>query len=135
MERGIGEDRVEYNYYLGLLESESIEHLFWWCQHIEDLIQKVYRWVNGFDWLRGNETMNYTDFIMGKWTGVKSLTELDLVWKHLVKFVIFQCRLRRKIPSFGDVIHELGEICRIFNLNRRVNYIEYMREQHRVAIV
>ena len=59
-----------------------------------------------------------------------SLTEIDLVWKHLVKFAIFQCRLRRKIPSFGDIIHELGIVKRVFNSSRIDRYNEYLRSQH-----
>ena len=65
---------------------------------------------------------------MGEWSGGRSLTEIDLDWKHLVKFVIFQCRLRRRIPSFGDIIHEMGIMKRVFSSGSIDRYNEYLRE-------
>ncbi len=106
-ERGIGEERAEFIYYINLADSESLTHLFWECDHVQNLIQKVYRWVMGWDWVRGGETISKKDFMMGKWMGGFGLTQCDIIWKHMVKFLIYQCRGHRKLPVFGNIIHEL----------------------------
>ena len=62
------------------------------------------------DWLRGGEVINETVFFMGTWLGGIALTTCDLTWKHMVKFVIMQCRTRHKMPTLGTFINELEGI-------------------------
>jgi len=38
-ERGVDPDRIEYNYYLSLLPNESLIHLFWECEHVQQTIK------------------------------------------------------------------------------------------------
>jgi hypothetical protein len=89
------------------LPSESVPHLFWECEHVINVIQRCYRWIRGLDWYRGREMIDKTTFFMGishEWT---SLSQTDLLWKHYVKFFIYSCRLRRKMPTFPSLRYEM----------------------------
>ncbi len=106
-ERGIGMDRPEYLYYLERLPSETVEHLFWGCESSNDVIQKCYRWVRGMDWYNGNETIGRVSFMMGVDNTQKRMVITDLIWKFFVKYFIYGCRNRRKIPHFPALKFEL----------------------------
>jgi hypothetical protein len=116
--RGIGEDRAEYNYYLNLQPIETVSHLFWECDHVQPLIQQIYRWVFGMDWALGNEVIGRDDFFQGNVRSSIEFTKCDIIWKHFVKYQIYMKRLCRKMPTFGDLLHEmmgLREITKKYN--------------------
>ena len=52
--RGIAEGDAEYEYYLNIQPIETVTHLFWDCIHVQDLIQKFYRWIRNL----GTEVMH-----------------------------------------------------------------------------
>jgi len=108
-ERGIGNERPEYQYYLNLLPVENINHIFWECEHVSRCIQECYRWIRGFDWYRGNETMARKEFFLGRERENvgKNLVLCDILWKHFVKYFIYNCRSQRKLPMFPSLKFEL----------------------------
>ena len=64
--RGIGEDRPEFQYYINLLPvGETTDHLFWECENVNRCIQECYRYIRGFDWYNGNEIMTKKEFFLG----------------------------------------------------------------------
>jgi len=105
--RGVNQERPEYEYYLGLLPVETVDHIFWDCEHVQGLIQRTYRWILGV----GDGVMLQPavkkNFMMGCSMEANKHTLCDIVWKHFVKFFIYQCRLRQKFPTFGSLIYEL----------------------------
>ncbi len=104
-----GKDRPEYDYYLNLLPEETVKHLFWECEWVSEMVQKVYRWMRGVELgrLDININMAYDDFMVGVWFKSKNSTTCDLVWKHYVKYYIYWCRQRVILPSYGFLKHEL----------------------------
>ena len=127
--RGINQDRPEYEYYLGLLPAETVDHLFWECEHVQGIIQKTYRWVMGAE--EGRVMLQPAvkeNFMRGKGMEAKKHTICDLVWKHFVKFFIYQCRIRRKIPNFGSLVYELKGLGHRTRSLGWTSYITQIRE-------
>ena len=114
--RGINEDDIEYEYYLGLQPIETVHHLFWECEHINNVIQKSYRWIRGFDWIRGQEVMDKNCFFLGINNGFRNICQTDLIWKHYVKFYIYTCRRKRKMPKFVSLKFELEGLFSLKNM-------------------
>ena len=106
-DRGIGINRPEYQYYLNMLPPESVEHLFWQCDISFNLIQKCYRWIRGMDWYNGIETIDREKFLIGIDNMQRSITMVDLIWKYYVRFFLYGCRVRKKIPHFPSLKYEL----------------------------
>ena len=61
--QNVGEDRPEFQYYIGLLQKETTTHMFWECEQVQPLIQKCYRYIRGLDWIRGQETIGKKKFL------------------------------------------------------------------------
>jgi len=108
--RGIAEGDAEYEYYLNIQPTETVTHLFWDCIHVQDLIQKFYRWIRNLDWYRGNAQIDKKSFFIGKQHEFKGLVIADLIWKHYAKYYIYQCRSRKKIPTFASLRYEFEGI-------------------------
>ena len=108
--RNIDENRPEYEYYLNLQPAESVAHLFWDCEHVQQLIQKFYRYIRNFDWLNGIETIGKKSFFLGIMSAYPNVSKMDIVWKHFTKFFIFECRNRRKLPTFPALKFEFEGI-------------------------
>jgi len=126
LERNIGEDRPEYEYYLSLCSSETVNHLFWECCHVQPLIQKCYRWIRGLDWLNGNDRISKESFFRGELNLNRQLVICDVIWKHFVKFYIYECRQRRKIPQFGALRYELEGMLRNKKVRPQINGINML---------
>jgi len=109
-ERGIAVGMPEYGYYLNLLPVESVDHFFWSCETSNDIIQKCYRWVRGFDWYNGNERIEKNTFLIGIESWYKKLVTTDLIWKHYLRFFLYICRARKKIPYFPSLKFELESL-------------------------
>jgi hypothetical protein len=108
--RNLGPENPEYNYYLNLLPREDISHLFWDCIHVQDVVQKAYRWIRGFNWYRGQERIEKDQFFQGIWHEYAAITMSDLWWKHYVKFFVFKHRSMVKIPRFPSLKYEMEGI-------------------------
>jgi len=104
--RGINRDQPEYEYYLNLLPVETVKHLFWECEAVQGIIQKVNRWICGRAQDEG-DLLSYTSFMMGDMKDRKGDVKCDLIWKHFVKYYLYRCRLRVSLPSYGSLIYEL----------------------------
>jgi hypothetical protein len=109
-DRGIGDDRPEYPYYLGLLNSETINHIFWECDWSKKVINTCFRWMTGRDWYRGEETVNKEDFMIGTMHPTQGLIKCDVLWKTFVKYYIYKCRYRRIIPQFCQLRYEMEQV-------------------------
>jgi hypothetical protein len=109
-QRNINADQIEYNYYLNLQPSESVSHIFWECESVQHVIQKFYRWIRNLDWLNGNETVAKDSFFAGNFSNFPNITNMDIVWKHFAKFFIFQCRHKKKLPTFPALKYEFEGI-------------------------
>ena len=102
-DRGIGEDRPEFQYYLGLVEAETVEHLFWECGFVQGLIQQCVKWL-----CNDNEkAIGRDSFMLGCLADKKMITVCDVVWKHYVKFFVYKSRKRKVIPRFGNLRYEM----------------------------
>jgi len=108
-ERGITRDMPEFAYYTNLLSVENVNHLFWECEHVSKCIHQCYRWIRGFDWYHGNEEISKSEFFMGieKEDVSKKTVLSDILWKHYVKFFIYQFRQQRRVPTFPSLKFEL----------------------------
>jgi len=106
-ERGITENMPEYDYYLQLLPVETTDHLFWECEHSTIVIQRCFRWIRGFDWYNGNNTIDKKSFLIGVEDNNKFLVIVDLIWKHFTRYYLYRCRKNRKIPTFPSLKYEL----------------------------
>jgi exonuclease III len=127
--RGINQERPEYEYYLGLLPVETVDHLFWSCEHVQGVIQKTYRWIIGAEEGDRMEPLVKETFMRGCNMEAKKHTVCDLVWKHYVKFFIYRCRQKRKVPIYGSLIYELkGLDYRTRNLGW-ASYSTYLRDR------
>jgi len=127
--RGIGIDRPEYEYFLGILPVETSHHIFWDCEHVQDLIQKTYRWVKGAGMAEnGFQALMKEKFFMGEKFVENKHTICDLVWKHYIKFFIYQCRTLNRIPSFGSLKFELEGIVGITKSLGWESYLLKIRE-------
>ena len=105
--RNLDDNDPEYEYYLNLQPTETVDHLFWDCPHTREVIQRAYRWVIGGDWYRGREVIDKIEFMIGQIRSCKRNTVCDLVWKLYVKYFIYRCRKQNKLPRFGNLINEL----------------------------
>ena len=106
----IPEDDARYLYLIRIQPMESVEHLFWECSISQDVIQKFFRWMVGLNWLRGNEVIQRDVFFLGINAESKKLCKFDLIWKHFVKFFLYKCRTRKKIPTFPSLKYEFEGI-------------------------
>jgi len=106
-DRGILEDRPEFEYYLRLLPTETVNHLFWECEHSQVVIQRCYRWIRGFDWYNGNNVIDQKSFFVGLENHNRKVVRVDLLWKQFTRFYLYRCRYRRKIPHFPSLKFEL----------------------------
>ena len=122
-QRNINEDRPEYLYYINLQPREDLNHLFWDCMHVNHIIQKCYRWIRGFDWLRGDETIGKNSFFLGISHPNKIICTADLIWKHFTKFFIYSCRKQKKIPKFPSLKYEIEGIFGLKGMYRYRNAI------------
>jgi hypothetical protein len=106
-ERGINNERPEYQYYLDLQPRENVDHIFWDCEHVQNIIQKAYRWMRNMDWMRGNETISKESFFIGIWHQWSKVVTVDLIWKHFIKYYLYLQRLRHKLPTFASLKFEM----------------------------
>lgn len=102
-ERGIGEDRPEFQYYLGLIESETLNHLFGECGAVQCLIKQCVKWLSNDN----EREIGKESFMMGCLAETRKITMCDVVCKHYVKLFIYKCRQRRVIPRFGNLRYEM----------------------------
>jgi hypothetical protein len=105
--RGLNEANAEYNYYLNLQPIENTDHLFWSCESAQDIVQKCYRWIRGLDWYRGIEVIDRKSYFEGIHHEWKTVVIVDLIWKHFVKFSIYQCRSKKQLPTFPNLKFEM----------------------------
>jgi hypothetical protein len=130
LDRNIAENRPEYQYYLNLLPVENVEHIFWQCEHVRVCINQCYRWIRGYRWYDGVETIDQQSFFIGvpNDTVNKKIIQSDLLWKHFVKFFIYQCRSQKKLPRFPSLKFEMeGIFCNYKMLEWR-QYIRRLNE-------
>jgi len=115
-EQNIGENRPEFQYYIGLLQKETTSHIFWECELVQPLIQKSYRYMRGLDWIRGQETIGKKCFLTGINNVDKKLVEADVLWKHYLKFYIYKSRIQKKIPMFPSFRYEFENLLGAMNM-------------------
>ena len=107
LNRGIAEERPEFQYYMNLLPVESTDHLFWECEVSQTVIQRCYRWIKGDDWLNSYEEIEKYEFLIGMENEKRSIVKVDLIWTHFVRFFIYKCKNRKKIANFPSLKFEL----------------------------
>jgi hypothetical protein len=115
--RGIVENRPEFDYYINLQPRESVTHLLWECTHSQKVIQCMYRWIRGMDWYQGNEEIGKTDFFIGMEAQQLGIVYADLLWKHFTKYEIYKFRQRNKIPTFPAMKAEFEDLISNYGMN------------------
>ena len=111
-DRNITEEQPEYEYYLNLQPTENIDHFFWECTYSQTVIQRSFRWLSNGNILRGNEQITKQEFMVGANRNYNNLTFCDIIWKVYIKFFLYKCRSRKKLPVFGSLLNELVVLLR-----------------------
>jgi len=108
LHRGVAENRPEYQYYLDMRERETVQHIFWDCDPVQELIQKCFKWIMGQNWMEaGGDLIGENSFLLGVMHENKKLRETDLLWKQFVKYFVYKCKLNMKIPTFPALKYEM----------------------------
>ena len=128
MERGIEMNMPEYRYYMDLAPLESVEHLFWECETSNLVIQQCYRWIRGYNWYTGNETMEKYEFLIGMDNTQRSIVKVDLLWKHFVRYFLYRCRKGRRLPYFPSLKFELEGLFNNPGMFRMLQQMQHINE-------
>jgi hypothetical protein len=92
--RGINEGMDEYVAEMRNLPPENTDHLFWECQVSRRVINDFFRLTCG----EQGRVVSKEKFL-GGWQDIsKMFTIIGLFTVHYVKYYIFMCRMRRRLP-------------------------------------
>jgi hypothetical protein len=108
-EREIDENRPEYEYYLGLVPAENINHLFWECEHVQPIIQESYRYLKNIqDQEFGGDIrlLSKETFFRGEIRSCLGKAKAEIIAYHFIKYFINECRLKHIMPTFLELRRE-----------------------------
>ncbi len=116
---GLQENTQEWNNRLNRLRQENVQHLFWECEHVRPVINKI-----GLR-LTGMQGVNFKkkEFFGGlEDIGIGNM-RITILLVHFIKYQIYVCKCRNRIPTVPQCMYELEGLVR--NLARG----EVWREQ------
>jgi hypothetical protein len=100
----IAEDSVIWNTRINGLHHESVTHLFWECQYVRRVINEL-----------GNRLAGTVGRIFTKaqfFGGLDDISimnmKMSILIVHYIKYYIFKCRLRHRLPYFSHGIYDIG---------------------------
>ena len=70
----------------------------------------------GYDWLRCDEEIEKSEFFAGIFHPYAALVQVDLIWKHYLKFLLYTYKLRHKVPLFSAIKYEIEGLFSLRNM-------------------
>jgi hypothetical protein len=111
--RGIEPGTVQYEIEIARVEPETIEHLFWSCIEVNQLIGSC---INNLAGTRG-ENVSVIRYWEGAEMECKVDTTLSILVVRFIQYALYQCRVRRRIPLMVNIRDDVKFL--VEQLNRR----------------
>jgi hypothetical protein len=100
--RGINEGMAEYVAEMRGLPPENTDHLFWGCEVSRRVINEFFRITCG----EQGRVVSKEKFL-GGWLDISRIcTIIGLFTVHYVKYYIYTCRMRRRLPIVQHLVDE-----------------------------
>jgi hypothetical protein len=114
--RGIEPGTVQYEREITLVDPETVEHLFWSCREVNQLIISC---INSLAGTRGENVS-----VIRYWEGAEIECNVDAMLSILVvrfiQYAVYRCRLRRRIPLMVNIRNDVEFL--LEQLNRRIKW-------------
>jgi len=106
---GVGEDTDEWAARLRGVRHESVQHLMWECEYTQRVVHRV-----GSILTRGDkERFRKKEYFIGlSDVGIRVMQMSDLI-VHFVKYYLYKCKQRFRIPTANECIFEMGGMLNI----------------------
>ena len=102
----IEEDSVVWRDRLNRLSHESVFNLFWDCVCVRTLIDSVGNWLAGTE----GRTFIRSMFFGGMDDISTQNMRMCILIVHYIKYIIFECKIRNRIPTITHVRYEMGTL-------------------------
>ena len=116
------EEGADWNRRINGLRHESVNHLFWGCEYVRRVIDGI-----------GNRLAGSGGRVFGKdafFGGIDDISignmQMCILIVHFIKFYIYSCKLRRRMPTVPQGIYEIEGMFRI--LGRRERWQEQVED-------
>jgi hypothetical protein len=106
------------------LVDETMGHLFWECPNVREVIQQVCNDVAN----TLNIRVNKKNYLCGVRERTKDASLLSIIFVHRIKFMIYKCKTRRRIPTLFYMRTELNDF-----LSRLGRYGRWSWGVHQIA--
>jgi hypothetical protein len=123
--RRIEPGTVQYEREITMVDPETVEHLFWGCREVNQLIIMC---INNLAGTRGENVS-----VIRYWEGAEIECNVDAMLSILVvrfiQYAVYRCRVRRKIPLMVNINNDVEFL--LEQLNRRTKWrgaIQRLRE-------
>ncbi len=118
----IREGSNEHTRRLSALDRESVNHLFWECNNVKTVITKFFN-----DIAQENNLNIDKEKFFGGWNSISvKRTKALLIIVHFVKYYIYICRNRKKMPTVAGLTYEFEGLER--NMRRSADWSTNFRE-------
>jgi hypothetical protein len=118
----IREGSNEHTRRLSALERENVNHLFWEYNNVKTVIKKFFNDIAQ----ENNLNVNREKFF-GGWRSISiKRTQVFLIIVHFVKYYIYICRNRKKMPTVAGLTYEFAGLER--NMGRSATWSINFRE-------
>jgi hypothetical protein len=105
-DENVREGSDEYGRRISTLPNETVIHLLWECQLVNNVVKLTFNRITG----EMGRLVNRVRYMGGWRTENLKLQEILIVIIHFVKYCIYVCRNRRVMPSVAFIVYELGEL-------------------------
>jgi hypothetical protein len=100
----VEEGSIIWNTRINRLHHESVFHLFWECQYVRRVIHEIGNKLAG--------TIGRTFTKVHFFGGLDDISimnmKMSILIVHYIKFYIFKCKLRHRLPYFSHGIYDIG---------------------------
>jgi len=100
---GVGEDTDEWAARLRGVRHESVQHLLWECEYTQRTVHRVGFILTGGDGERFRKKEYFTGLLD---VGIPVMQMSELI-VHFVKYYLYKCKLRFKIPTPNKCVFEM----------------------------
>ena len=118
----IVEGSVLWNTRINGLHHESVTHLFWECQYVRRVISELGNRLAG--------TVGRTFTKVHFFGGLDDISimnmKMSILIVHYIKYYIFKCKLRHRLPFFSHGIYDIGWLFEI--LSKRESWREQVED-------
>ncbi len=121
--RNIVQNDPIYRLELEMLEGETAIHLFWDCQHVNDIIRLLCNIIANTDQL----AVNREKYLCGFLGRNKDESIFNVMFVNAIKFVLYKCKQRMRMPTIYYMRSELeGIFGRLRRYKRWAYYVEHI---------